>query len=332
MSEAYKEKAKYIEREFLRQVDTWFSKGMGVWDNELDRQIAKWYSEVEDVFPKRPYFSPSSLNSCPLELYLKAKGKSRDNIEHLPHIGRWQRLGGIGGDMLQREILMMERHYERVTGEPSKFKFVRNTDGTPMFEEFAKKSHPISIDGEAFYLFGAPDGIMEFTDDDGSVIRVGLEVKSKQTTNARTSAFSMREAETSHYVQSVAYAEMYDCEYYIIAYINYSKKGWFMTAEDYNKTPDFRAFCYYISEQEKFTTLLYPAEVQKAVNSSEPPKLDITKYTFNNFKQACADALTDEDMEQLEEQVKAMMDAPMKKFLKDGLKRDLNHIKELRGK
>lgn len=321
---------KEIELEFLRQVDEWFSKGMDVWDNELDRQIAKWYSEAKDTFPKRPYFSPSSLNSCQRELYLKAKNAKRDKFPRQPHQGRWQRLGGLGGDMLQRELLMMERHYEEVVGEPCKFKFVRNDDGTPMFEEFAATNLPISIDDQFFYLFGMPDGVMEYTDDDGNVTRVGLEIKSKQTTNARTSAFSMREVEADHMTQTIAYSAMYDCDYYLVVYLNYSKKSWNMSDEDYEKTPDLRVFCNLITEQDIFEKLLYAAEVQNHVKAGKPPKLDITKWTFNNYKTACARHLTTEEVIELEEEVDRLMGTPLKAWERLQLQEALEQVKELR--
>lgn len=320
-----------IESEFIRQVDTWFSLGMNVWDSDLDRQIHKWFAEVEDVKPKYPYFSPSSLNSCPRELYLKAKNAKKDNFPRPPYQGRWQRLGGLGGDMLQREILMMEKHYETVTGgEKSKFRFARTEDGLPMFEEFVKMNMPIQIDGEFFYLFGLPDGVMEYTRDNGEVIRVGLEIKSKQTTSARTSAFSMREAEEDHVVQSIAYSTMYDCDYYLIVYVNYSKKSWVLTDEEYEKTPDLRAFCLEISDQDRFETLLFGAEVRKAVNEDKPPKLDITKWGFNNYKTACANHLTNEEVEEVAQFVDEYQSAQVPAFLKRQVVESFEQLKELR--
>lgn len=319
-----------VENDFVRQVDNWFSKGMGVFDNDLDRKIHKWYSEVKDEFPKRPYYSPSSLNSCPRELYLKAKGSKRDSFPLQPHQGRWQKLGGMGGDMLQREMLMMERHYNKVTGDNLRFNFERTASGKPMFEEFAKKSHPVQVDGEFFYLFGAPDGIMEYTDADGNKTRVGLEIKSKQTTNARTSEYSMREAEESHLVQSIAYAEMYDCDYYMVVYVNYSKKSWVLSDEEYEKTPDIRAFCYEISKQDKFETFLYPAELQKAITNNEPPKLDIEKWTFNNYKLATAKSLTEEEIAEIQEDVDRVVASPIPQWKKYSLGRVISDIEQLR--
>lgn len=223
-----------IEGDLIALLDDWFSL-QETWDNELDAQIAQWYANPPQVWPKRdyPYFSPSSLGACPRELYIKAKygNKAKDKRRNQPHQGRWQKLGTLGGDMFQREMLAIERNYGRLTGNTPRFKFVRNADGTPMFEDFAKTNKLVEQDGERFYLYGAPDGIMEYISDDGEPIRVGIEIKSKQTTPARTSQYSMRKPDSAHAKQIVAYAEMYDVDYYVILYVNYAKQGWFMTDE-----------------------------------------------------------------------------------------------------
>src|SRR5690606_36333354 len=140
------------------------------------------------VFPKRRYFSPSALGSCPRELYIKAihGHKVAVKLRQPPHQGRWNKLGTLGRDLIQRELLAIERNYEKLTGNTPRFRFLRNPDGTPMFEEFAKTNKLVEMDGAKFYLYGAPDGIMEYITDDGEKIRVGLEVKSKQTTPAQT--------------------------------------------------------------------------------------------------------------------------------------------------
>src|SRR5699024_12760118 len=68
-----------IEGDLIALLDDWFSLSE-TFDNELDAQLAQWYSNPPQVWPKRPYFSPSSLGSCPRELYIKAKygNKAKD--------------------------------------------------------------------------------------------------------------------------------------------------------------------------------------------------------------------------------------------------------------
>lgn len=288
-----------IEDDFIALMDDHFSLPEA-WDNDLDAQIAKWYSNPPNVFPKRPYFSPSSLGDCPRELYVKAKRAKRDVGRDKPWRGRWRMLGTLSGDLIQRELLSIERNYEKQTGNVPRFKFLRNDDGTPMFEEFAKTNKLVKHGGESFYLFGAPDGVMQYITDDGEVIRVGLEVKSKQGTPARTSMYSMKGPDEAHARQVVAYSEMYDCDYYVILYVNLAKQSWNMTDEQYAKTPDIRAFCTKVTDEDKARVFDKAAEVTKAVRDGNPPKLDIENYTFNNFKHACAESLTDEEVTEIE--------------------------------
>lgn len=292
-----------IEGDFIALLDDWFSLSEA-FDNELDAQIAKWYANPPKVFPKRPYFSPSSLGDCPRELYIKAKrgNKAKDNERDKPWRGRWRKLGTLGGDLIQRELLAIERNYEKQTGNIPRFRFLRNDDGTPMFEDFAKTNKLVKHNGESFYLYGAPDGIMQYITDDGEPIRVGLEIKSKQGTPARTSMYSMKGPDDAHARQVVAYSEMYDCDYYMVLYVNYAKQGWNMTDEQYAKTPDIRAFCTRVTDEDKAKVFDKAAEVTKAVREDTPPKLDITNYSFNNFKQACAESLTDEEVTELEKE------------------------------
>lgn len=321
-----------IEADFIALLDDWFSLSE-VWDNELDAQIAKWYSNPPKVWPKRPYFSPSSLGSCPRELYIKAKhgNKAKDNDRKKPWQGRWAKLGTLGGDLIQRELLAIERNYEKHTGNKPRFRFERNDDGTPRFEDFAKTNKHVEHNGESFYLYGAPDGIMEYITDDGEKVRVGLEIKSKQGTPARTSLYSMKQPDSSHARQIVAYSEMYDCDYYMILYVNYAKQGWNMTDEQYEKTPDIRAFCAKVTDKHKATVFDKAAMVTKAVRENNPPKMDIGEWTFNNFKRATAESLTSEEVSDLERTVEQAKHSSLPKWQIASYVEAVNDIKRLRG-
>src|SRR5690625_2565681 len=305
LTKQYEDLSAQIEDDFIALLDDWFSLPE-TWDNELDAQIAKWYSNPPNVFPKRPYFSPSSLGDCPRELYIKAKhgNKVKDTFRQPPWQGRWKKLGTLGGDLIQRELLAIERNYEKQTGNAPRFRFLRNEDSdgnptTPMFEDFAKTNKLVEHNGEKFYLYGAPDGIMQYVTDNGEPIRVGIEIKSKQGTPARTSLYSMKGPDEAHARQVVAYSEMYDCDYYVILYVNYAKQGWNMTDEQYAKTPDIRAFCQRVTAEDKARVFDKEAMVTKAVRENKPPKKDIDGWTFNNFKEATAKSLTAEEFDEL---------------------------------
>lgn len=320
-----------IEGDFIALLDDWFSLPE-TWDNELDAQIAKWYSNPPKVFPKRPYFSPSSLGDCPRELYIKAKygNKAKDEIKQPPHQGRWKKLGTLAGDLIQRELLAIERNYERLTGNVPRFTFERNPDDTPRFEDFAKTNKLVEHNGEKFYLYGAPDGIMNYITDDGEKIRVGLEIKTKQGTPARTSLYSMKGPEESHVNQATAYAEMFDCEYYVILYVNLAKQGWNMTEEQYEKTPDIRAFCLHITDADKELIFDKAAYVTKAVRENNPPKLELSGWTFNNFKTACAKDLSEEEFEELRKQAQRAQNSNLPAFMKRSYVEAFEEIKRIR--
>lgn len=318
-----------IEGDFIALLDDWFSLPE-TWDNELDAQLAKWYSNPPNVYPKRPYFSPSALGSCPRELYVKAKGAKRDTVRSQPHQGRWRKLGTLGGDLIQRELLAIERNYEKATGNTPRFRFLRNDDGTPMFEDFAKTNKLVEMDGETFYLYGAPDGIMTYTTDDGKKIRVGLEIKSKQGTPARTSRYSMKQPDESHAVQVVAYSHMFDCDYYIVLYVNYAKQKWFMTDEEYEKTPDIRAFCTRVTDEDKREVFGKAVEVTRSVREGIPPKLDLDGWTFNNYKEACAMDLSEEELEELRRIVEQARRSSLPKWKVASYVKAVEEIEELR--
>src|SRR5690625_1900604 len=323
-----------IEGDLIALLDDWFSLPE-TWDNELDSQIAQWYANPPQVWPKRDYlyFSPSALGACPRELYIKAKygNKVKDKRRNQPHQGRWQKLGTLGGDLIQRELLAIERNYERLTGNKPRFKFVRNSDGTPMFEEFAKTNKLVEQDGEKFYLYGAPDGIMEYVTDDGEIVRVGLEIKSKQTTPAQTSMHTMRAPDQSHARQIVAYAHMFDVDYYVILYVKYAKQGWCMTDEESEQTPGSRAFCARVTDERKREVFSKAGEGARAVRDNEPPKLALDGRTCDSFKEACAMDVSEAEVEEWRDQFERAKYSSLPQWRINSLVRAFEEIEELRG-
>ena len=312
--------------ELITQLDAYYSKPE-TFDNELDRQIHEWYAGVSTVWPKRPYFSPSAANACPRELYYKAIRAPKDKHPKEPHQGRWQAIGTAIGDVIQRDILAMERRDDVDTP----FVFERNSNGEPMFEDFAKKNKKVEHDGHTFYLYGTCDGIMRYTDaETGEVIRVGLEVKSKQTSAAKTSRYSMREPDEKHVKQVLMYGEMYDVDRYIILYVNASKKSWSYSEEEYEKTPDIRAFGIEVTEAAKNEVFDYLTAVQQSVVDNDPLPLDPTKFTFNNFKTAISLDLTDEEVEEVRSKKNRALRSGIPKFQKQAYTDCLAFIERVR--
>ncbi|HFK1408565.1 hypothetical protein [Bacillus thuringiensis] len=216
---------------------------------------------------------------------------------------RWQFIGTNIGDAIQRDILLAERHYEKFTSEKPRFRIERTKDGYPAFEDFVKTRKVIEHNDQQFALIGTCDGILEYTDEHGVITRVGLEIKSKQTTYSKTSEYSLREPGADHVKQVTCYSLMYDLDYYIVLYMNASKKAWNMNEEDYAKYPDFRAFGVAITDDMRNEVLDKFASIVAAVNTKQPPKLDIEHWLFNNYKTACAQSLSDEEYEEIKTQV-----------------------------
>lgn len=324
--------SKQIEGDFIALVDDFFTLP-SFFDDELDKIIARWNSNPPEVKPKKPYFSPSSLSSCPRELYIKAKygGSAKDKLRDKPWRGRWRSLGTLAGDLMQRELLSIERNYVRLTGNIPKFVFEYNEDGTPVFEEFAKKNKKMNVDGEEFYLYGSPDGVMVYTTDLGEEIRVGLEIKSKQSTPARTSMYSMKGPDESHSSQVVAYAEMFDLDYYMIVYVNLAKQSWNMTDEQYKKTPDIRAFCKKYDESDKYEVFSKAADITRAIREDDAPRLDINKWMFNNYKQKTAESLSNSEISVIREDVEDIKRTNIPKWKVRQLDEVLSTIEDMRG-
>src|SRR5690625_7050543 len=76
-----------------------------------------------------------------------------------------------------------------------------------------------------------------------------------------------------------------------------------MTDEEYEKTPDIRGFCAKVEPDHKRQVFAKAVEVTRAVREDKPPKLDLEEWTFNNFKEACANDLSEEEVEELRKQV-----------------------------
>jgi len=318
-------------------LDEWYSRPE-TYDNELDAQIHKWYYDVlsdkrRAVWPPRnmPYFSPSSANSDPRELYEKVRGAKRERTGQPPHQGRWQAVGTAIGDTIQRALLFVEKHLPG-----ARFRFERNDRNEPMFEDFAKVSREITVGSRKFALYGTCDGILRYVSEAGEIIRVGLEVKSKQGTYSKTSAYEHRNGpQEDHAQQTISYSVMYDkpgepIDYYVILYVNGSKKAWNMTPEEYEKNPDIAVHCIEITDEMRRAQMIHFASIVESVEKGTPPPLDLSKWTFNNLKQACATSLSDDEMAALERQVDVVKRSGLKDSQKQAYVSALGEIKQLR--
>ncbi len=316
--------------QFEKMLDQYHGKPE-IYDDKLSADFYRILSEMmaADTRPRfggLPYFSPSSANACPRSLYLKLKRAKKDSRKVQPHQSRWQKHGTAIGESLQKDLFFIEKHFA-----DAPFKFKRTRNGYPAFEEAAQACVTVEAsdsNGEIrkFKLFGKPDGILDHT----SGATVGLEIKSKQTTAAQTGHYKMREPKEDHRLQCVTYSAMYGINDFIITYVNASKKGWFLDEETYAKNPDVRAFDVKVTDSDRQALLEKFADLLRRVDENDPPKLDLEKWQFNNFKEACALDLSAEEVSELESEVLAIEGSSAKKFIKDNYRRAFEEILSLR--
>lgn len=298
-TEKRQRQAEFIAQKFEEYLNEWHSYEQP-YDDELDAWLHGCYADIKEKrryfdLQSQPHFSPSSADNCDRELYLKIKKAEKDKTQIMPHQRRWTAIGTAIGDTIQREILLAERHFKKFTGKEPVFRMARTDEGYPFFEEFVQTLKVVDHKGQRFSLFGTCDGIMTWKAPNGETIRVGLEIKSKQKSYTATGHYSMKEPQEKHVKQVTAYSLMYTVDYFIVLYVNASKKDWSMTEDERNKYPDIRAFGVYVTEDmrqevlDKFANVVYHTKIDV------PPPLDITRFTFNKYKKACAESLTDEE-------------------------------------
>jgi len=140
----------------------------------------------------------------------------------------------------------------------------------------------------------------------------------------------MKEAEEGHRKQCVVYSIMYDVDYYIILYVNAAKKAWVMADGDYAATPDIRAFGFEITDAERTELLNHFADITHAISIDKPPALDLSRWTFNNFKTACALDLSDDEYSLLKAQVKRMLRSSLPDWKKQAYYEAIEFIKDVR--
>jgi hypothetical protein len=105
-----------------------------------------------------------------------------------------------------------------------------------------------------------------------------------------------------------------------------------MSEEDFAKTPDFKAFGLAITDEMKTEVLDGFADVLDAVKKNEAPPVDLTKWTFNGFKTAIAESLTEAEYEEIKRKVSQVRRSSLPEWKKRGYVEALNYIDEVRGK
>lgn len=271
---------------------------------------------------KRPHFGPSSAGLSDRELYEKARKAKRSRQKPTENQRYWTGIGGAIGDYLQREILLAERHYEKFTGKPPRFKFERHADGSPRYEHFDKIMHEIEHNGQHFAYFGLPDGVLEYTTDDGEVLRVGLEVKSEQSNWSKFKALDA--AKPKHVAQTTAYSDMYDFDYVIIAYVLSYGRGW---DEDFSR---LKTFGFYVIEDDRMRLRDRCADAVRRAKAGDPPPLDLMDWRFNDYKDAIATGLSEGEFADLKQQAEFAQSSNLPAWMKRSYANAIEEIEEIR--
>ncbi|MBA9027559.1 hypothetical protein [Peribacillus huizhouensis] len=322
-----------VAQEFTDYLNEWhtysqpYDTKLDIWLHEAFAQEMRKYKKMDW---SAPYFSPSSSGKDDRELYVKALRMKKDEDEVKPWQRRYTSRGTSVGDWLQRELLLAERHFEKFTGKLPPFKFERTAEGYPAFEEFVHGQKFYEHNGNRFSILGTCDGILEYVNEDGERKRIGLEIKSKQTSYAETGFQRMKEAKDDHVKQVTCYALNYELDAYLVIYVNCSVKAWFMTDEEWQKAPDIRVFGIEVTDEMKDEILTKFASITAAVKSETPPPLALEKFRFNNFKESCALSLTDEEYAQVKDTVRQAMRSSLPDWKKRGYMEAYEIIRDVR--
>jgi hypothetical protein len=263
------------------------------------KEQSKWgyfnWKTAPDGTP-RPLFSPSSAGKDERQLYEKAIKSKADPRTPNRNQRDWTGLGSQVGAYIQREVMLAERHFEKLTGKKPRFKFERTERNEPAFEHFKKVIHEVEHNGEKFGLNGLPDGIMEYVTDDGEILRVGLEVKSFQ--KGYTDFKKLEQPKRDHELQTTVYSEMYGLDHTIVLYHLTYGADW---KRDFSRS---KAFGRYITQEDRIEILDKFARVTKAWRTGVAPAIDLDGWVFNDYKTAIAKSLLDDEYALLKAQVK----------------------------
>lgn len=318
-----------LAKEFLEQMNE-FHTYYEPFDTPLQQWLNELYGEELKIKNKMDYrgryFSPSGADKTATELFAKAKRFKKDDKRLSPHQRRYMAQGTALGDWLQYEVLLCERHFEKLTGKKPRF-VMGLKDGKPAFEEFVAKTHPMEWDGQKFNLNGMTDGIMIDTHTGEPVI---LEAKSKQNTPSKTSLYSMKEANPGHVKQTVCYGEMYGVDRAIIVYINGAKEGWFADEEKLRKTPDLRAFDVEFTDELKEEVFGHFADTCRIIDSGRMPIPDLRSWEFSEYKDAITKRLTDQEFEDTIRVAEIQLQMEDNKFVSENIRKAIHDIKRRR--
>lgn len=202
-------------------------------------------------YPDLPKFSPSSMNKCDKTLYRIANKLPVPRLELYPYNRRWTRAGSAVHEYSQRDLLYMEK----VLPNP-RFIVKRTADGMPYWERNVATYKEFTHKGQTFLISGMLDGMLIDTVTGKDVL---WEKKTKSTTVAQTGEYLMKDVQSNHVLQGVAYSCLFMGDPYedrtdieLFEYENLARDNWSKGAD---AKPDLRTFQKQITLEDRIALL-----------------------------------------------------------------------------
>jgi hypothetical protein len=315
-----------IVREFLEQLDAYYaSPNSSFYDNAIAR---RFYEQKLRYLKFTPYpndglvtFGASGTNKCDREVVFKYGDVKPEKSDDLPFRGRQRRQGTANIELLQLDLVHMEKRLGDVKFRVCKMPwdiedFAKPYDAEWAFEDAAQQRkvfeypHPETGELVKFAITAKPDGILCYYDEHAPVPLL-FEYKTKATgLLAMNGKLDRNGAQAEHLRQVTAESLVFGIREGIILYESTEKPAWFSDEDNSNvpktrKTwrdgqpvPDLRAFYFYITDEMQNALLADLARQAALVYSGTIPTItvEMTKHCgFCPFSSHCKSMLSDKE-------------------------------------
>jgi len=319
-----------IVREFLEQLDAYYaSPNSSFYDNAIAR---RFYEQKLRYLKFTPYpndglvtFGASGTNKCDREVVFKYGDVKPEKSDDIPFRGRQRRQGTANIELLQLDLVHMEKRLGDVKFRVCKMPwdvedFAKPDDAEWAFEDAAQQRkvfeypHPETGELVKFAITAKPDGILCYYDEHAPVPLL-FEYKTKATgLLAMNGKLDRNGAQADHLRQVTAESLVFGIREGIILYESTEKPAWFSDEDNSNvpktrKTwrdgqpvPDLRAFYFYVTDEMQNALLADLARQAALVYSGKVPRMTVemtSKCGFCAFTAHCKSLLTDDEKAEL---------------------------------
>lgn len=223
-----------------------------------------------------PTFSPSSIDKCKRELFLKFKNYPKDGVTNIPYQSRWLRNSTLVHEGVQKDLLYMEKFCKNPR------LLLKKTDtGLNAWEENIKTVKTFEHKSYKLAIVGMMDGILQ---DVKTGKEIGFEFKTKSNSVAQVGNYKMKTVFETHAKQCIAYSLLFGIEDFVMMYEAVAKDQWYKGTDA--KT-DVRTFDLQVTEDMKLELLDRLAEICESIERDKAPAKESNKCLFCQYKQAC---------------------------------------------